>query len=133
MTNAEGIPKPACRNYPALLVGTFAIVYFHWFCHSKSLLFIVHSSVAFAHDKVQTSEHCWNVVHHVARKHFRQDAQVHKGRRADLEAMWNAAALALDVETELAFRIFCREINFARWRVEAFRHDDEVVNQFLHF
>src|SRR6266403_4716017 len=123
--NAEGIPKPECRNSPALLFGTFAIGYLHLFRHSKFVLVIVHSSVAFAHDKVQTAEHCGNVAHHVAWKHFRQDAQVHKGRRADLEAMWNAAALAVDVETELAFRIFCCEINFARWRVETFSHDDE--------
>src|SRR6266404_8890136 len=73
--NAEGIPKPECRNSPALLFGTFAIGYLHLFRHSKFVLVIVHSSVAFAHDKVQTSEHCGNVAHHVAWKHFRQDAR----------------------------------------------------------
>src|SRR5260370_42406644 len=92
--NAEIFPR--CCLGPSVLDTCICFVI------RNSCFVIVHLSVAFAHDKVQTSEHCGNVAHHVARKHFRQDAEVHKGRRADLEAMWNAAALAVDVETELA-------------------------------
>src|SRR6266851_9589954 len=44
----------------------------------NSCFVIVHSSVAFAHDKVQTSEHRGNVAYHATRKQFRQDAQINK-------------------------------------------------------
>src|SRR5206468_8831408 len=91
------------------------------------------SSVAFAHDKVQYSEHSRKVTHHATREQFRQYAQIHKRWRADFETMRDAAAFAVDVKTELTLRIFSREIDFSRWRIETFRHDNKMVNQFLHF
>src|ERR1700731_4376430 len=122
-----------CRSlnaeiFPRFCLGPSLLDICICFVIRNSCFVIVHSSVAFAHDKVQTSEHRGNVAHHAARKHFRQDAQIDKGRRADLKAMGYAAAFTVDVETELAFWILRREINFARWRVKAFGHDDEVMN-----
>src|ERR1700731_4933504 len=103
--NAEIFPR--CCLGPSLLDICICFVI------RNSCFVIVHSSVAFAHDKVQTSEHCGHVAHHVARKHFRQDAQIHEGWRADLKAMRNAAAFTVDVETELTFWILSRKINFS--------------------
>src|SRR5256714_15045749 len=46
--------------------------------------------------------------------------------------MRDAAPFAVDVKTEFAFRVFRAEINFARRRVKALRHDNEMMNQLLH-
>src|SRR5436853_5005778 len=79
----------------------------------------LYSSVAFAHDKVQTSEHCWNVGNHVTGQQFRKNAQIHKRRRANLQPIRNAAAAAVDVKSELALGVLRAEINFARRRFES--------------
>src|SRR6266571_9494932 len=46
--------------------------------------------------------------------------------------MRDTTTFAVDVKTELTLRIFGREINFTRWRVEAFGHDNEMMDEFLH-
>src|SRR5437762_13393017 len=46
--------------------------------------------------------------------------------------MRHAATLAVDVKPELALRVLGAKVNFARWRVEAFSHDNEMMDQFLH-
>ena len=52
-------------------------------------------------------------AHHVAGEEFGEDAQVDEGRRADFQPVRHAAAFALDIEAELAFRIFRAEIDFS--------------------
>ena len=46
--------------------------------------------------------------------------------------MRHTAAFAVDIETQLALGVLGREIDFARRRIEPFRHDNEMVNQLLH-
>src|SRR5437879_4121474 len=46
--------------------------------------------------------------------------------------MGDAASLAVDIKSKLALWVFRREINFTRWRIEAFRHDDKMVDELLH-
>ena len=46
--------------------------------------------------------------------------------------MRHAATLAVDVKAQLAFWIFCREINFAGRRVESFGHNNEMMDQLFH-
>src|ERR1044071_6524036 len=92
-----------------------------------------HLSVAIAHDEVQTTEHCDDVAQRAAWQQLRQDAQVHKRRRPDLQSVRDPAALAVDVEAELSFGIFSRKVNLSRRRIETLRHHNEMVNELLHF
>src|SRR2546423_7394095 len=91
------------------------------------------SSVALAHYEVQTAEHGHDVAEGTAGQKFGQDAEIHKRGCANFQPVRHAAALAVDVKAELAFRILGGEINFARWSVQPFRNDDEMVNQLFHF
>src|SRR5439155_10245403 len=86
------------------------------------------SSVAFAHDEVQTAQHGGHVAYHATGQKLGQDAEVDKRRRANFQPIRHAAALAIDVKTKLAFGIFRCEINFARRRVESFRYHDEMMD-----
>src|SRR5437867_7269923 len=47
--------------------------------------------------------------------------------------MRNASAYAVDVETEQTLRYFSPDVNYSWWRIQTFRHDNKMVNQFLHF
>src|SRR5580693_2072204 len=47
--------------------------------------------------------------------------------------MRHTAPPAVDVKPELALRVFRTEIDFTRRYVHAFRVNDEMMNQFLHF
>src|SRR5262249_46583607 len=40
---------------------------------------------------------------------------------------------AVDVEPQFTFGIFSRKINFARWRIDSFSHNHEMVDELLHF
>ena len=90
-------------------------------------------AVAFSHDEVEAAQDGDDVAHHVAGQKFAEDAEIDEGGRANFQAVRHAAALALDIEAELALRIFRAEIDFADRRLDAFGDEDELVNQFLHF
>src|SRR2546423_14132843 len=77
------------------------------------------SSVAFAHNEVQTAEDGHDVAERTAGQKFGQDAEVHKRGRADFQPVRHTAALAVDIKSKLALRIFGSEINFARRSVES--------------
>src|SRR5438046_10656192 len=82
------------------------------------------SSVAFAHDEVQTAQHGGHVAYHATGQKLGQDAEVDKRRRANFQPIRHAAALAIDVNATLAFGIFRCGINFV-WRpIECFHYDD---------
>src|SRR5690348_3012011 len=91
------------------------------------------SSVAFSHNEVQTAENGDNVAHHAAGQEFRKYAQVNERGRADFQAIGHAAPFALNVKAKFTLWIFRSEINLARRRIESFGHNNEVMNQFLHF
>src|SRR2546423_6241605 len=99
---------------------------------SGGLRITIISSVAFAHNEVQTAEHGHDVAERTAGQKFGQDTEIHKRGGANLQSVRDTAAFAVDVETELALWVLGAEINLARRRVEAFRHDDEMVDQFFH-
>ena len=61
----------------------------------------------------------------------RQDLQVVKRRRAEVDAVRLGAAIAFQVDAQLTARGFNRRINGALRRVEAFRPQLEVVDQAL--
>src|SRR5438876_5417878 len=86
------------------------------------------SSVAFAHDEVQTTEHCRHIAHHATGQKLWQDAEVHERWRPNFQPIWNAASSTVNVKTKLALGIFRREVNLARRRVESFRDHNEMMN-----
>ena len=68
----------------------------------------------------------------MAGEELRDDAQVDEGRGADLEAVRNAASLAVDVEAKLSLGVLGSEIDLTGWCVDALGGDDEVVDELLH-
>src|ERR1044071_8790995 len=90
--------------------------------------FIVLSSIAFAHHEVQTAENRRHVTNQATGQKFRQDAEIHEGWGANFQPIRNAASSAVDVKAKLALWIFSSEIDFARRRIEAFGHHNEVMN-----
>src|SRR5215475_7377391 len=84
-------------------------------------------SIAFAHHEVQTAEHRGHVTNQATGQKLRQDTEVHERWRANFQAIRNATASAVDVKAKLTLGIFCSEIDFARRRIEAFCHHDEVM------
>src|SRR5437867_1922852 len=89
---------------------------------------IVRLSIALAHDEVQTAQHRRHVAYHTTRQKLGKDAEVHKRWRTNFQPIRHAASSAVDVKAKLALRIFRREINFARRRVDSLGHDDEMMN-----
>ena len=60
------------------------------------------------------------------------NAQVDEGRRADLEAVRNPSALAVDVEAELSLGILRAEVDLATRGIDPLGGDDEVVDELFH-
>src|SRR3954468_17055792 len=92
----------------------------------------IKSSVAFTHDEVQTAEHGRNIAHHATGKKLWQNTQVYKRRRPYFQTARHTAALAIDIESQFAFRVFGREIDFSRRRVEPFGDENKMMDQLLH-
>src|SRR5215469_4267743 len=69
------------------------------------------SSVAFSHDEVQTPQHRWHIADHATWQKLRQDTEVYKRWRANLQPIGNAATPAVDVEAQLALWILRCEVN----------------------
>src|SRR5436190_17894846 len=87
-----------------------------------------YSSVAFSHDQVQTPQHSRHVADHATRQEVREDTQVHKGRRANLQTIRYAATSAVDIKAQLALWIFRCEVNLAWRRVESLRHHNKMMD-----
>src|SRR6516165_317564 len=85
-------------------------------------------SIAFAHHEVQTAEHSGHVTNQATGQKLRQDAEVHKGWRANFQSVRHAAASAVDVKAKFPFWIFGSEIDFARRRIEPFGYHDKMMN-----
>jgi hypothetical protein len=78
MTNDQSRLPKECRslngeNFQRCSLGPSLLDIWICFVIRNSCFVIVQSSVAFAHDKVQTSEHCRHVAHHAARQQLRQN------------------------------------------------------------
>src|SRR5437867_869885 len=128
MTNAKGMPKPEWRNFFATLFHISLSRQSDFLRHWNSSFVIIPLSVAFPHDEVQTAQHRGHVADHAARQELWQNTEVHKRWSANFQTIRHAAASAVDVKAKLALRIFGREVNFPRRRVESFRHHDEMMN-----
>src|SRR5438132_10941216 len=124
-SNQLGHPAPSVSNWSSYLSSA-----------GRSCLAqqspVTWSSVAFAHDEVQTAQHRRHIAHHATGQKLRQDTKVHKRWRANFQPIRHAAASAVDIKTKLALGIFCCEINFARWRIEPFSNHDEMMDQLFH-
>ncbi len=69
----------------------------------------------------------------MADEEFGDDGEIDEGGAADLEPIGDAAAFAVDVETEFALGVFVAEVDLSWGGVDALGGDDEVVDEFLHF
>src|SRR5881397_1439765 len=88
---------------------------------------ILPSSVAFAHDEVQTAQYCRHIAYHAAWQKLGEDAEIHKGRRSNFQSIWHTAASAVNIKAKLTLGIFRCEIDFARRRIKSFGHHDEMM------
>src|ERR1019366_2194159 len=91
-------------------------------------IFVNVLAVAFAHDEIERTQHDRHVADHAAGQQFAKDAKIHEAGRADFQAIRRAAALAVDVKTKFALRIFVAEINFAGRTIHAFGHEHELMD-----
>src|SRR5438034_5913695 len=94
----------------------------HW------ILDILPSSVAFAHDEVQTAQYCWHIAYHATWQKLGEDAEIHKRRCSNFQSIRHTAASAVNIKAKFALGIFRREIDFARRRIKSFGHHDEMMD-----
>ena len=89
-------------------------------------------AVHLAENRVKRTENGYDIGHHATGKHLREDADVAERGRADFQAVGDSPAFAINVESQLALRVFRTEIDFPGGGVDAFGGDNEVVDEFLH-
>src|SRR5437867_1087857 len=117
-----------CRNPAAMLFGRLLVRHLDFFVIGHSTFVILPSSVAFAHDEVQTAQYCRHIAYHAAWQKLGEDAEIHKGRRSNFQSIWHTAASAVNIKAKLTLGIFRCEIDFARRRIKSFRHHDEMMD-----
>src|SRR5450432_3485305 len=85
-------------------------------------------TIALATDHIQRSEARHDVSHHGAGDHAFETGRDEEAWRADAHAIRGAAAVAHQVEAELAVATFRVRIHFASGQFQAFHHDLEMLN-----
>src|SRR5215831_9826872 len=93
---------------------------------SINLIFL--SSIACAHHEVQTAKHRRYVTNQATGQKLGEDAEVHERWGANFQPIRNAASSTIDVKAKFPLGIFGSEIDFSRWRIEAFGYHDEMMN-----
>src|SRR6266496_2383554 len=83
MTNVECRMSNECRNTNDETLREDPLVLLSFVIGNSSFV-IVPSSVALAHDKVQTAQHSGHVAHHATGQKFRQNTEIDKRWRANL-------------------------------------------------
>ena len=89
--------------------------------------------VALPHNKVYRAKNCYHVADHVTRQDLWQNTDIDETRGPNFQAIRNTAALAADIKTQLSLGILRAKVDLADWRVNALRHQYEMVNELLHF
>src|SRR5882724_13275645 len=89
------------------------------------------SSVALAHDEVERAEDGDDVGHEVADADLGEDGEIAEGRRADLQAPRDTAALAHDIKPQRALRVFRLKINFSGRHLRTLGDEHEILDQLL--
>ncbi len=93
---------------------------------------VAFSPVNLSKNNIQRSNNRDNVCHHRATRHVRQRRKIHETWSAEMNARRLRASCRFNVNTEFALRSFNRVIDFAGRNVDAFGHQQEVMNQRVH-
>src|SRR5690606_18010992 len=87
------------------------------------------SPVALPENHVDRAENGSRIGQHVALRHEIHRLEMAERRRANLAAIWLVAAVADQIDTELALRALRGDVDFTGRHVEAFGVELEVMDQ----